>query len=102
MLLVVAFHPTSSHHRIAARVDLRESAYQTDETDITDIVDRIGTGDAFAVGILDRWLSGGDVRSMAETGLALAALKHGLRGDMCLVERADLDAYSAAGCDVRR
>jgi 2-dehydro-3-deoxygluconokinase len=93
---------TSAHHRLSARVDLRSGAHQTDEIDVTDIVDRIGTGDAFAAGVLDRWLDGGDARVMAETGLALAALKHSIAGDMCLAGRADLDAFSAGGGDVRR
>jgi 2-dehydro-3-deoxygluconokinase len=93
---------TSAHHRLAARVDLRGAAHQTDEIDVTDIIDRIGTGDAFAAGVLDRWLGGGGARAMAETGLALAALKHSVPGDMCLIGRADLNAFSAGGGDVRR
>jgi 2-dehydro-3-deoxygluconokinase len=93
---------TSDHHRIAARVDSRDGSHQTDEIDVTGIVDRIGTGDAFAAGVLHSWLAGGDVRAMAETGLALASIKHSIPGDMCLVGRADLDAFSASGGDVRR
>lgn len=93
---------TSDHHRIAARVDARAGAHQTEEIDVTGIVERIGTGDAFAAGVLHRWLEGGDVRAMAESGLALAALKHTLPGDMCLIGRSELDAFSARGGDVRR
>lgn len=93
---------TGDHHRIAARVDARDGAHQTDEIDVTGIVQRIGTGDAFAAGVLHQWLEGGDVRAMAESGLALTALKHTLPGDMCLANRAALDGFSAAGGDVRR
>lgn len=93
---------TSDHHRIAARVDARDGAHQTEEIDVTGIVERIGTGDAFAAGVLHRWLEGGNVRAMAESGLALAALKHTLPGDMCLIGRSELDAFSARGGDVRR
>jgi 2-dehydro-3-deoxygluconokinase len=32
----------------SARVDLREDRHQTPEIEITDIVDRVGSGDAFA------------------------------------------------------
>ena len=63
---------------------------------------RIGTGDAFAAGVLHRWLAGGDVRSMAEGGLALAALKHSMPGDMCLASPAMLESFHAGGADVRR
>lgn len=60
----------SAHHRISARVDTRTNAHQTAELDVTGIVDRIGTGDAFAAGVLHRWLGNGDVVAMAEAGLA--------------------------------
>lgn len=93
---------TSDHHRIAARVDAREGSHQTDEIDVTGIVDRIGTGDAFAAGVLDGWLEGGDLAVMAQRGLALAALKHTIAGDMCPVSRAMLDGFSAGAGDVRR
>lgn len=93
---------TSDHHRISARVDGRHAAHQTPEIDVTGIVDRIGTGDAFAAGVLHGWIEGGDVKTMAESGLAMAALKHSIPGDMCLLNRATLEAFSASGGDVRR
>lgn len=93
---------TSDHHRIAARVDSRTAAHQTAEIDVTGIVERIGTGDAFAAGVLHAWLEGGDERAMAEAGLALTALKHTVPGDMCLVNRTMLESFSASGGDVRR
>jgi 2-dehydro-3-deoxygluconokinase len=93
---------TSDHHRIAARVDSRDGSHQTGEIDVTGIVDRIGTGDAFAAGVLDGWLEGGDLATMAQRGLALAALKHTIPGDMCPVSRAMLEGFSAGVGDVRR
>jgi 2-dehydro-3-deoxygluconokinase len=93
---------TSDHHRIAARVDTRDGAHQTAEIDVTGIVERIGTGDAFAAGVLHRWLEGADTQAMAEAGLALTALKHSLPGDMCLATRAMLEGFDAGGGDVRR
>ncbi|MBA4044949.1 MAG: 2-keto-3-deoxygluconate kinase [Erythrobacter sp.] len=93
---------TSDHHRIAARVDSRAGGYQTDEIDVTGIIDRLGTGDAFAAGVLDGWLTGGDLTVMAHRGLALAALKHSIVGDMCLVSRSMLESFSAGAGDVRR
>ena len=93
---------TGHHHRIAARVDARDSWHQTAELDVTGIVERIGTGDAFAAGVLHQWLEGGDCQAMADSGLALAALKHTMPGDMTLASRTMLDSFSANGCDVRR
>lgn len=92
----------ADHHRIAARVDQRTAQHQTEEVDVTGIVDRIGTGDAFAAGVLDQWLRGGDVRAMAKTGQALAALKHSLPGDMPIFSPADVEAFLGGGRDVRR
>jgi 2-dehydro-3-deoxygluconokinase len=92
----------AGHHRLAARVDRRDGGWQTDELPITGIVDRIGTGDAFAAGVLHRLLAGADAREAAEGGLALAALKHGISGDMTLLDAAELDAFHTGGADVRR
>ena len=93
---------TADHHRIAARVDLRETCHQTDEIDVTGIVDRIGAGDAFAAGVLHAHLSGGDAQAMAASGLALTCLKHSLPGDASRFGQADIDAFHAGGLDVRR
>jgi 2-dehydro-3-deoxygluconokinase len=92
----------AGHHRLAARVDRRDGGWQTEELPIIGIVDRIGTGDAFAAGVLHRLLAGAGVREAAESGLALAALKHGISGDMTLLGAAELDAFGTGGGDVRR
>lgn len=88
--------------RLAARIDLRESHWQTDEVRIDPVVDRIGAGDAFAAGVLLRWLGGSNAQAMAETGLALAAMKHGVIGDSIAVTIEELEAFDPAGSDVRR
>ena len=93
---------SADHHRIAARIDLREGGYQTAETDVIGIVDRIGAGDAFAAGVLHAHLGGGDAKAMAESGVALTCLKHSLPGDASLFGQADIDAFMAGGLDVRR
>ena len=92
----------ADRHRISARVDLRDASHQTQEVLVAGIVDRIGTGDAFAAGVLHAWRGGGDPETLANTGLALAALKHSLPGDVSLFGQADIDAFLAGGFDVRR
>lgn len=92
----------SDSNRIAARADTRTDSYQTEEVLVAGIVDRIGTGDGFAAGVLDGWLRGGDCQEMAETGLAMGVLKHAIVGDMPLISRDCLDAYRAGEIDVRR
>jgi 2-dehydro-3-deoxygluconokinase len=92
----------ADHHRIAARVDTRDGARQTADLAITGIVERIGTGDAFAAGVIDGWLAGAELPVIAERGLAMTALKHSIPGDMALIGRAMLDGFSAGAGDVRR
>ena len=69
---------------------------------IIPIVDRIGTGDAFAAGVLLRWMEGASAQDMAKTGLSLAVMKHGVPGDTIAVTRTELEAFVPAGVDVRR
>ncbi len=69
---------------------------------VTAIVDRIGSGDAFAAGVLHRYLAGAPLKSIADAGLALAALKHGVVGDMIHTTPAELEEFQSGGGDVRR
>lgn len=93
---------SATAQRLAGRVDSRDDHWQTHEVRIDPVVDRIGTGDAFAAGVVFRWLDGGNARAMAETGLALAAIKHGIIGDSLCVTRDELDAFDPTGADVSR
>jgi 2-dehydro-3-deoxygluconokinase len=92
----------ADRHRISARVDTRDGAFQTDEVTLCGIVDRIGSGDAFAVGVLHGVLGGARIEDAARYGLALACLKHSLPGDASLFTQADIDAFLAGELDVRR
>jgi len=58
------------------------------------IVDRIGSGDAFAAGALDGWLDG-DAREGLRRGVALAAIALSQHGDRVLTSRAELNAVMA-------
>ncbi|TFI56880.1 sugar kinase [Sphingomonas parva] len=89
-------------HRIAARIDSREGAAQTEEVAVSGIVDRIGGGDAFAAGILHGVQSGRDLDWTVRAGLAVTALKHSLPGDASLFAPRDIDAFLAGELDVRR
>ena len=89
-------------HHLSARIDTRDRHVETPRATLAGIVDRIGGGEAFASGVLHALRRGEDITLAAETGLALAALKHSLPGDAALFRPADLDAYLAGGLDVRR
>ena len=92
----------ADRHRISARIDARDEACQTEEVLVAGIVDRIGAGDAFAVGVLHGILTGQPIEQAARYGLALACLKHSLPGDASLFGQADIDAFLAGEFDVRR
>ena len=92
----------ADHHAIAARVDTRNEAAQTEEIVVARIVDRIGTGDAFAAGALHGWLEGQSLADMVRTGLALCILKHGVAGDAAAFTQADVAAFWNGAGDVRR
>jgi len=90
------------HHRLSARMDARDETFQTQEVQLTGIVDRIGAGDAFAAGVLHGLFSNKGEEMAVQYGLALACLKHGLPGDSCLFTRADIDGFLSGERDVRR
>jgi len=92
----------ADRHRIAARLDARDGAWQTEEVIVAGIVDRIGAGDAFAAGVLHGLLDGAGPERAVQSGLALTCLKHSLPGDASLFTRADLAAFADGNFDVRR
>jgi 2-dehydro-3-deoxygluconokinase len=69
-----------------ARDFLRSSRY-----DITDVVDRVGTGDAFAAGLIYAWIKGLEDRAALEFAAAASCLKHTIPGDMnrCTVQEVE-------------
>ena len=91
---------TPDHHRISARIDARDAAFVTPTLEVPGIVDRIGTGDAFAAGVIARIDDG--LEAAVTTGLALAALKHGVAGDHSTTTPRDLAAFAGRFEDVRR
>lgn len=88
---------------VAARIDTRQRSVQTQEVEISGIVDRIGAGDAFAAGVLHGLFTApGDLDRAAQCGLALTALKHSLPGDASLFGPADIESFLSGELDVRR
>jgi len=71
----------SSWHKIRARMWNGNQFYETQDFDITHIVDRIGTGDAFAAGLIYGLQHFDDTKSM-EFASAACALKHTYVGDV--------------------
>lgn len=57
----------------------------------TQIIDRLGAGDAFTSGVIDRLLDGAPLADALRFGAALAALKLSISGDIAFVTRAEVE-----------
>jgi 2-dehydro-3-deoxygluconokinase len=68
-----------------------------------DIIDRVGTGDAFAAGILYAFAEKRDSRYMVDFAAAAAALKHTMPGDTLITNVQEIEeTFLAAGCKIQR
>ncbi|WP_406683046.1 sugar kinase [Seonamhaeicola sp. MEBiC1930] len=81
----------SSWHKIRARMWNGKEFRETEDLDITHVVDRIGTGDAFAGGLIYGLQNYDDYKAM-EFGSAACALKHTYEGDVNLATVKDVIA----------
>jgi 2-dehydro-3-deoxygluconokinase len=90
------------HHDIKATLYTRTGMFDTGSYSLPGIVERIGTGDAFASGVLHGLESGWDDAAALNFGVAAAALKHSLAGDFLAASEAQVKAVAAGGLDVRR
>ena len=93
-------------HDLSATLHTRDGAIAAGCYQLQGIVDRIGTGDAFAAGVLHGQQSGWNDGDALEFGLAAAALKHAIAGDFNLASEAQVQALcnpsSTGALDVRR
>ncbi|KJD36248.1 2-dehydro-3-deoxygluconokinase [Tamlana sedimentorum] len=81
----------ASWHKIRARMWNGKEFHETTDLDITHIIDRIGTGDAFAAGLIYGLQKYDDCKAM-EFASAACALKHTYEGD---VNHATVEEVSA-------
>ena len=104
MAATVRVQRTVDHHALSA-ISLRHDGVRADapQYELPNIVDRIGTGDAFAAGVLHGVIEGMADGDALHFGLASACLKHSLPGDFSTLGVADVEAFlQQDGFDVRR
>ncbi|MEJ0037561.1 MAG: sugar kinase [Gammaproteobacteria bacterium] len=90
-------------HDISALLATRGAVFSTRTFALEAIVDRIGTGDAFAAGLLHGLLTHMDERNSLDFALAAACLKHSIPGDFNTVSVAQVnDLLAGRGFAVRR
>ncbi|WP_339715408.1 sugar kinase [uncultured Kriegella sp.] len=72
---------SASHHQIQGKLWNGEAYIKSEMLNITHIIDRVGTGDAFAAGLIYGLLHYDDARAI-EFASAACALKHTVPGDV--------------------
>jgi 2-dehydro-3-deoxygluconokinase len=90
-------------HDISALLATPQSFTSTRTFTLEAITDRIGTGDAFAAGLLHGLLTGMDEQDSLDFALGAACLKHSLPGDFNVVSAAQVaELLAGRGFAVRR
>lgn len=99
----VRIQHSADNQELSALLASRNRLFTTRVYSLGKIVDRIGSGDAFAAGILHGIESGLDDQATLDFALAAACLKHSVPGDFNLVTKADVyNVLAGKGFDVRR
>ena len=83
---------------IASRTQLSISPTLT----LENIVDRVGTGDAFAAGVVHGLLNDWSLDQTIRFATASAQWAHGVSGDFLRANVADIEALQRHGGDIRR
>jgi 2-dehydro-3-deoxygluconokinase len=86
---------SSSHNRMRAQLWDGSSLYTSREYDLTHIVDRVGTGDAYMAGLIYGWLNKKSDQQTLEFAIAACALKHSVPGDVNLVTVEEVEALQS-------
>lgn len=81
---------TASHQIVQGRAYVNSEYFETDGIEITDVVDRIGTGDAFAAGLIFG-LHNSDDQKALEFANAACAIKHSILGDVSLASEQEIN-----------
>lgn len=93
---------SSDRHKMTALVADRGVLAVSDTADIEGIVDRVGTGDAFAAGILHGLSSNYSLQDTANFALACSRWAHSVEGDFMRATLDDIEHLQADQSDVRR
>ena len=94
---------SAAHHDIAALTHTRAGATEAPAISCTDIVDRVGSGDAFAAGVLHGLRRGWEDGATLRFALAAAGLKHTVPGDFNLAREDEVQAVAdGGGAGIRR
>ena len=83
---------SSSHNTISAMLWNGKELLRSVEYDLTHIVDRVGSGDAFMAGLIYGWLNQKKDNDTLAFATAACALKHSTEGDVNLASVSEVEA----------
>lgn len=86
---------SAERHDWSAHMRTRDGAHFSRKYEMTAIVDRVGTGDAFCAGLIYGLVDGRDPRDALEFGAAANCLKHSILGDSNAVSVSEVDALAS-------
>ena len=81
-----------NRHQLKALLSDGSGFYQSPETDV-EIVDRVGTGDAFSTGLVYSLVNEYEPQKAVDFATACFALKHTIEGDVSLMSLAEVEQY---------
>ncbi len=103
LMLIASTVRSVEQQTLAARLCSRDGAVETEPAPLGQVVDRIGSGDAFAGAVIDAVLRGITTKECAAAGLAAAVMKHSISGDRWIGTREELEGFDPfAPGDIRR
>lgn len=93
-MLAMTFRESISANRNRLKTILSDSKtfYESSEIEV-EIVDRVGTGDAFAAGLIYALINNYDHQDAIEFATACFALKHTIEGDVNLLQLNDIQRF---------
>ncbi|OCA83242.1 carbohydrate kinase [Bacillus sp. FJAT-27225] len=94
-------HVSVNRNRLYALLYDGKEIYQSREVEV-DIIDRVGTGDAFSAGIIYALISEYKPQDAVEFATGCFALKHTIEGDANLIPIADVERYMARSFAIDR
>jgi 2-dehydro-3-deoxygluconokinase len=92
---------SASHNGWSACLHNRQAFFLSTRYDITDIVDRVGSGDAFAAGLIYGLITGMNDETALNFAVAASCLKHSIPGDFNLVSVDEVKRLMAGGASGR-
>jgi len=92
---------SADHNFWSGILNNRTGFFHSKRHEIRNIVDRVGTGDAFAAGLIYGLQTGFDAKKALEFAAAAGCLKHSISGDFNLVSKAEVDALAGGDASGR-